>query len=600
MSTIQGSRTFLAVLLCLGLGSLSGASEKPLEALLPADVIGFVKVKEPGGALKSLLASDLMERIQKLDLYRAALQEEKLAEALERLEEFESDSGTKVLDLVDQLLGDGAIVGARLSFPPEVMGAVRARSASDLEKGLARIREVLASRGNALPESEKTDYQGYTLERIDKVVFCQMGDTFLASNTPRAVRDMIDLARAEEVGEKSLSRSEKFAEVFGGDGKKGEPLITAGVLPRFIPGFVDGIPREMDNFPASLLASGWTESLRESDRLHAKLRHDSRGLTLSVGSRPVRPEDTRKLESVFFPEQGAALDEREVRHLVSRGLAGLIHLRRDMASWWEIKEGFLNPKGERSLVEFNNVMNLFFGGRSFQDEVLPKFRHGVTLLARRVSFEELEQPPSPTLPGFAAIFRIEDAGTFGRSLQAGFQSVVGFINVTQAQEGKETAFLVETERVGPVKVFTAVGDLDAVTKGRRPGIEHNFSPSLAVVGDRVIIGSHREIAIHLVKELQVLGQQTATSLGAAPVDSLVLKASAIVELLELNRDVLATKMMFDEGIERDEAEGRLKAIFQALGLLDGLEARTSLEESSLNLRVRLELAPEKPVVRESL
>ncbi len=590
----------LGAVLFAGLSSVSFASDGALESLLPADVIGFVKIKDPGKAAESFLSSDLLKKIQSSDFYQAMLQDENFAKGLKEIEKFEKDSGFKATELVNEVLGDGAIVGVRLSFPPEVLGAVRAKSKEDMAKGVKKIKDTIAQRAGAFPETEKVDYKGRTLERINKqFIFCVDGNTFFASNTPRAVRDMIDLSIDKK--KKNLETSDSFKEVFSGDGKKGEPFITAGVMPRYIPGFIDQIPREVDNFLASLLASGWLETLKHSDRFSVKLRYGSKGVSLVADTKPADASEALKHQSVFFPSEKGNLESQELKRLLDKGIAGVIHLRRDMKKWWDIKDQFLNPKGQRSIVEFNNVMNLLFGGKSFQDEVLPKFKEGITLLARRVEFSELGKAPSPALPGFAAIFRIEDASKFRRNLQAGFQSIIGFINVNQAQEGKDSTFLVETERVGKVKMFTAVNDLDDIESKNNLGIEYNFSPSFAIVGNRVIIGSNREFTLFLINELKAVTEsKTAVAKATGAVDRLVVQAEQVADLLKINESTLATQMVLNDGIDREEAVTRLKVIDQLIRLFKSVRLSTRISEGQAQARLLIQLAEPKTPVKESL
>lgn len=576
-----GSVALVPLALLLGLsGALVAAPESapPLERCMPDDVVAFVKVEPPAAEIRDLLASGLWKRIESSAVYQFASTQEKSLELNRRLEEIESATGKKPLAILDDLAGDGAMVGVRLTFPPEVLVMTRARGEARLQSGVRALKDIVRAAHGTFPETQKTDREGVTIETAGPISFAVAGRTFMISNSSTAVQAMVDLVLGKSGA--SVAQMKTFAPLFASKTDDRRPgsrkLAVAGLLPGFLPNFLDRIPAKVDNFPGSMLISGWLEALRKSEMISASLEVARGDLRLSLSSRARPGEDLEGANGVFFPSDDSALDYQEVGRLRRHGLVGIVHIRRDLARWWESRETYLNAKGLGDLVNFSNVMNVIFGGRSFQDEVLPALESGLTLLARRVSYEELGAAPSPQIPGFAAILRLRDAERFSRSMQAAFQSLVGIANADRAQKGKPLSFLVQTEDIHGVKVHTASAGKPEDASAP-PGIEYNFSPSLAVVGSRVVISSNRDLAEIVVRELSRKPPSTtipAVDSRRRPNDLIQLDAAEIDRLVEANADVIAAKAMLDDGIGPDEAEGRVRAIRELLGLVDSLDVRT--------------------------
>src|SRR6185503_20318759 len=125
-------------------------------------------------------------------------------------------------------------------------------------------------------------------------------------------------------------------------------------------------------------------------------------------------------------------------------------------------------------------------------------------------------------------------------------------NLDQAQKKKEGAMgmLLKTEKVGDVELQTVSMRLP---KDTAPGLPYNFTPSLAVVGSRLVISSSRELAKILVEELNAAAGKTAPA--AKPSDSLVLDGAALESILSLNRDLLVNDSMMKKGSSKEAAEG---------------------------------------------
>jgi hypothetical protein len=140
------------------------------------------------------------------------------------------------------------------------------------------------------------------------------------------------------------------------------------------------------------------------------------------------------------------------------------------------------------------------------------------------------------------------------------------------------------KKVGDVDLHT-VSFGSAMTKDSRPGLLHNFTPSLAVVGSKVIISSSEELAQVIVEALQGLEEPTKAS-GAAR-DSLAVDGAALHSILKTNRDVLVEDNMLKRGHSKVEAEQEIGLLFDALQHLRALRLESGRKGDVMELELKV-------------
>ena len=578
----------VAIVVLSLLGVLAGnlaAKEPGLEQWMPEDVIGFVKIAQPGKTFRKLMASDFRKQVEATSIYQLLKQQRDARKFFKQLEVIRDDIGREPADAIDDLLGEGAIAGVRLSFPPSFLFITRSKSHEALKAGFKSLKAFVRHTNNGVfPETSETTYNGVTIETAgNHVSYALKGNHFFISNSLKAVEDMLALAMGK--AENSLAKSDAFSSVFSDKGPS--ELATAAVRPAYIPSF--RLPENADNTLASLLFSGWLETLRVSDLLTLKLTHEGGKLGLTVRSNGSK-EPARSARSIFFPTEGAAADSAELKRLESEGIVGLIHVRRDIAQWWQKREDFMNAGAAGGLLEANNFLSIFFGGVSFQDEVLPELERGITIVSRQLGYEGLKTKPQPQLPGFAVIFRLRDAAKFTQRLTSAFYQLMSLINLEVGKNQRMTPFSFTSEKVDGVNL--AIADLNAPDGApEKLGIEYNFSPSVAVVGSRAILSSNKELTRKLVKVFDGKpSSKTVRGSDENQVDLVKIRAPGLKKLLIANREFFANLMVLNEGISPEEADGRLNAIGELIDLFDGICLKTKFADRVATLNFTIDLA----------
>ncbi|HVR73763.1 MAG TPA: hypothetical protein VMT52_05500 [Planctomycetota bacterium] len=564
------------------------AEEPSLEAWMPDDIIGYVKVSDAGARLEEFLTSDLRKDIESLPVVRLGMGPQNWKKALAALEDFRATTGKEPLTFFRDLLGREVLIGARFSFAgPEVIFLTRAAGETEVEASLDLVRKLLGKYG--LPtEGVKSTHADRSIETYgDKVSLVSAGSVLAISNSMGAVESVLDLASGKST--RSVSRSPGYRKAAGAF--LARSIVIAAVRPQFLPNFK--VPEKADNALGSLVAGGWLGAIGSSEFLAASLGLEGGSLELKVSS--FGPDGAQEAGAKdryrsFYPE---VIPDRVEERLRKRGVLAFTRITRDLAQWWGDREDLITPGAVGGLIEFAQVMSLAFGGRNFQDEVLPELGSTILLVARNQEYKGMAEKPAPAIPGFAVIFQLKNAKEFGEDMETAFQSIIGLINFDRAQKKKEGGMTMrlKPEKVGDVSLYTVV--LKSLGKEEKPGIEHNFTPSLAVVGSRVVLGSSGELTKVLIEELTALGDPRPASAGkttprGGAADVIQVDARAALSILSANKDVLVANSMLKEGKTKNEAEGEIQMALDVLQrLLDlRIESGKTGSEHFLTLKLR--------------
>gem|GEM_PF-1952873 len=557
----------------------TAARSESLDAWMPDDVIGYVRVSGLGAQVDRFLASDLRKELESLPMAQELLSHPNWKKFLKEVENFETSTGQSALSVFQGLLGEEVLVGARIGLGgPEVILIARAPGEKELEKSLQLIKNAAEQRG-VFAEYKSRQRGDWTVESVqDKLAHVRIGSVWAASNSSAAIDRVLDLVEGKSTS--SLQNAAAFSRARQDTLK--DALISAAVRPQFIPNYA--IPEKVDNPLGSLIAGAWTAALDAADLLCASARVSGGDLEVKLASVLGKKADDQKdwkKYAGFFPE---VFPDGFKERLEKKGVLAYTQVQRNLAKWWERREDLLTSKAAGGLIEFSNVMSIVFGGRNFQDEVLPDLGPTVTIVARNQEYKSLAARPQPAIPGFAGIFQLKNAKDSSEGIVAAFYTLVGIINADRAQKKGGMSMIPRPKKVGDVDLHT-VSFGSAMTKDSRPGLLHNFTPSLAVVGSKVIISSSEELAQVIVEALQGLEEPTKAS-GAAR-DSLAVDGAALRSILKTNRDVLVEDNMLKRGHSKVEAEQEIGLLFDALQHLRDLRLESGRKGNVMELELKV-------------
>ena len=536
----------------------------PLAVVVGGEAPLYAELRGGGRLLDVALASRLWQQVKATPEIDAGLRSKQVRQAKSGLAMFarlldrspeeavrEVIGNELALAVVPRGMGDPALLlGARLSSPAE------ARRLGDI------VHDFLTLVG------EDDDYlDGGPIRTVNGDEFhATLGDCFLIANDRATLVD-------------AISRAGQSDAQFGGSPTDEAPQDGARLFARADLTLLreayggDRLPEVYDNAIGALLAHGVNTSINRADRATAVLDVTATGIHLEA------TVDGEAAESARWTEPA---DASRLAFEVPRDTIATFILTRDFAEFYERRLELLDPSIEGQIVEFDNVVSIFFGGRSFGDEILPALGDEVALVIGPQRFGDAPTPPDIRLPGFALVASIVDDGLRKSDLLVAFQTTIGIVNADRAQNGLPS-MLLSNERINGEDVASARFILDEDVEAKE--MRMNASPTVAVVDRHLVIGSAKDHALEVIAALKRGGFDPADGANSA----VLVDVGNLRAILDENSEVLIANRMLEEGENRAEAEAFWGRASQILSLVD--VGRLRLDRTAEGLTLRLTVTP---------
>ncbi len=561
-----------------------------LETLIPADAVGFLTLKDLRGTIDSFPGSDLHRWVTSHPLYSHVLGTRDVKKGLDHFRRAQSSVGIDLVDLAKDLFGAEVGIGAYLDLGgPRLVAVSRLRDPERVKKKFAVILSGFREGTEDSVRGEVTEYSGYSIETFPFLAYSLVDDVLVLASELSLVEEVIDLRRGK--GNGSVATSESFAAAFPAPSGQ----VRLAVRPKFLPSY--RLPTKMGEPLPSLLIGGWLHQLRESDLLQLSLRLDERGVRLS-GSTHHGTDGMSERVAPWFPAVSA---DRIVDSILAESELASFRIGRDLSAWWAAREENLTSRALRGLSDFTQGMTFVFGGRNFEDQVLPEIAAPITFVAAPQDYSSLDAVPQPAIPEFAFVVPLKNPETFGDTLLSSFQSVVGFLRTTMTQNRKDGGYvdmLLKTERVGDrelhyVKISAGESDLSSLLR--------NFSPSIGTVGRYCVLSSTKALGTRLVSELGGSAHSDAKSSDRSPKnrstrssvraagDTLRVSGAGVRRALRDNYDLFVAKNMAEKGASKAAAEGEIDTILSVLDVVGDVRFRATNHSDRLGLELRVGL-----------
>ncbi|MFQ5844377.1 MAG: hypothetical protein ACE5JG_05235, partial [Planctomycetota bacterium] len=215
---------------------------------------------------------------------------------------------------------------------------------------------------------------------------------------------------------------------------------------------------------------------------------------------------------------------------------------------------------------------------------LPSTGTGLSFVAARQAFQDLPGAPEVRYPDFAVLLPLRESQKMAPGVQGAFYTIIGIVNAGLGQKGQKS-FLPGSEVHRGITLHTA--RYLPPTEGEMEGRESlpprfNFSPTVAVVKETLVVGSTSRI----VKDL-IDGSGGTEAVPAGCRALLQLRGPEIRRILEENREVLVANRMLEAGLKRVAAEREIDGLLALAGTVDGIDLR--LDEGANTVGVTLDL-----------
>jgi hypothetical protein len=341
---------------------------------------------------------------------------------------------------------------------------------------------------------------------------------------------------------------------------------------------------------ATFLFGSWLEALRTAPWIEATLSAGHQRLAASV-TLPAPVGGFRQPLQGFVPPRDSAAPA-----LVGPpGTIASLSLYRDVAAIWEARSELFTPEVQQNLTKLDTFAGQFFGGRDFGSGVLGSLGPRWRLVIAHQDYEALSPRPDLKLPGFALIAELDpDDEEFAQRLKVAFQSFVGVVNLNTAQKGEPPLDL-GSETFEGITISTAryvlprsqaAGDGEKDPAPTAVHQRYNFTPSIAQVGNHVILSSSVGLTRTLIAAMKHPGGATAATLAVEA------DGPALARLVTLNRKRLIMQNMLDKGQDQAAAETEVDGLARLLTSLG--HARLTVQDHAEMLRFDLGLTLSNP------
>lgn len=548
--------------------------------LLPSNVIALAEFPRLGDSIETIMEHPLRERLMGMPAYAAVMKSEPSKRLQMGIATFEGSMQQPWRKAV-QTLTDG---GLTIALSPENDGSVAILLSSSDPQALERLQEfVLGLQLLSGKSAKQASYRELTVHDVaDGAKMVVFDNWMLLVNKPQFGKAIID--QYLDHGRTSLQENPRFVQA------QQQLQLSATDQPAAW-AFLDvetirsaGLAKELfkervDNYFGELVFGGVLANIRQTPFATLKLDLDPSGVALHATT----PHD-RQWEApreYFFGEESAAAAPALLQ-VDERLFAVSTH--RDLSQMWLRSGDFLGDKVLEQMAQADTQLTTFFSGLDFGEDILGAVEPGIQLVGKVQAYADGAPVPAVKFPAFAVQFRMKDPESTRSELRRVFQSFVGFLNITGAQNGQSPLDL-GMESVGSAQLYTAtyVPNRDLVDRQQAP-VFFNFSPTVAFVGDHFILSSTTALARELcgVDDKSIATAESGTANTLASVDAEIGRRA-----LEANRTHLVASNMLEKGHSKEAADAEIGLLLEIIDYFD--DANFSLDVTDQQMQMNLKV-----------
>lgn len=581
----------LLSLIAVNLSSTTVADEhKKAAEILPDSVIACATIESPLAIVNTILEHPIAAEMQGDPVFSPLFQSQQLAGFKAGLGVFQASVGMRWRTLVAELFQDGVTI----AFDAETSGIAFLTRASSNEI-LQTVKESVFSfvRAGKLAGAEndpikEAEYKGFEAARFnDDLVAAIVNDWLVVSNKPDFGKAIIDryvemegqlatlaekpnyLAAAESV---DANDSDAWAYV------DIQAIRESGTAKEFYAG-------KTENILAEVLLGGVVSNLQHANYATFKFDLSASGISLALCT-PYQENWIPEEREYFFGPDGKGSAPAVIK-LPGQILSLATH--RNLSEMWLRAPDLMVDSAVEDLDQADSQLSLFFSGQDFAEDFLASFEPALRFYVGRPDFEKMKLKPAIKVPAFALELQMRTPEETQRTMRRLYLNFVGFINIISAMQGQpqfdfdfdedeQTKYLIASfVELPDVPVATSNG----VAKLDSGPINYNFSPTLAMQGNRLVISSTTQLARQLATGVE---NEAANVHEAIENTRLTLEASPILSMLQDNFDQLVSQNMLEKGHSREEAEAELGLLLKLLGYLDSGRLSLSTEADTLRLK----------------
>ncbi len=551
----------------------------PTARWIPRDTVAILEITRPKDVLHLALESKLTETVTHHPLFKQAALQPNFLKFQAGVHFLETQLGTDWQTALKKLTGGG--VTAAITSKGVVLLIIDAEDAKLLDQlhglliGLAKL--------DTANQVKSTEYQGATCwELADGQVHTVLGGRFIAASKPEGLKAVLDTKSGSEGQSLLALPAYQAAKKAAGEEAAARAYVNLGIVKQ-LPGVQAGLEKNT-NPVAALLLAGVIDALRQSNWMALALKIDEQTLSLqtTLDGKVSKNSELAAFARSEKPDAGALPNLA-----VPRRIAGM-SLYRDLHGFYAAKDK-LFPERTSGLIFFENMMGIFFSGRDLTDEVLSQFRPEIRFVVAEQKFDPAIGVPQVQLPAFALVLKVWRPNEAAELMEEAFQKAVGLVSFTSGQKGAP-GFILDRPTYNEVRYTVAyLGKPRDAEKGPLP-LRYNFRPSLACLGDNVVISSAESLTRDLIDTLKK--EMAGLPKALHETDSLVeVNATHLASILGANRHALVRQNVLEKGISQGEAENNIDLLLGAVKLLGKATFTLGQQHDQLQAKLVMTLNP---------
>ena len=560
----------------------------PASQWTPQETVLTLEISRPEALLDALLSPKLAEAVAAVPAYQQLQATPKFREFVGIITHLETQLGTDWRSALRKLLGGGVEFAAGTGG--ETLLSVDAQDAKMLEQLHDIFRAIVTGQAGQQGRVSSREHGGVTAWSFGpQDSHSIVGNRLLLANRPRVLDAVLDL-RAQPSG-KGLASSPFYqaAKKAVGPDAVGLAFINMQALKQN-PGLQQALASGANPLTALLFAhQGKTLQQANWVAIGFYVRGDQ--LTLKVVTDGPAPDPAGPAGFATPRKPGEGI----LPNLDVPGRIAALSIYRDLHGFYAAKDA-LFPERTSGLIFFENMMGIFFSGMNLTEEVMGETQPEVRVVVAAQQYDPALGTPAVQFPGFAAVFRLRHPQVFGPVVEEAWQKALGLVNFTRGQKALP-GLVIDRPTYGDAQFSVASFRPPSKTDPAGLDARYNFRPSLARVGDYLVLSSTDSLAKELIGALK---KEAADRPAPSKTDHslLDLDGKQLTAILNANRESMVRKSMVDKGSNRAQAEAETGLLFVVLDTLK--QVRLSLGNEGGHPQAKLELKLKVPETKRSI
>jgi hypothetical protein len=576
MRLFRFSAAWLACVL-IGTVAQAEAPRDPLN-LVPDQADFCIKIEQPRKLVKTILKSDLVTEVQKIDAVRELYDSTNAHRVYQLLAYFEKKLGANRYELLDHLASNGIVVAGKFGDQAPALLVLQGKDEGLLRRFVELGTEVLEqelARQESKDHVEKSNYRGIQTLRIGKDLHAAVvGTALLITNKDFALHLALDLHA--DGPKKSLAQLASVTQAR--QQVSPDPLAWLWLnleTVRKNPQAKEVFAMPRNDFQLTVLFGGWLDVARRAPYLCAAAYPEEHGLLLSFrmpcGREGMPAELAPHVPPAGQPGSRPLLEPQGVLYSTS------YHL--DISKFWEHRAKLFNEKQIKAFEDFDKNSGTFLAGNKFS-----KIAAMAGPYQRVVVVNQSKRPykvePGQVYPAFAVVTEMREPEAFTKRMDAILRAAALFATTQVKLKPVEETY---HER----KIAGYRFPEDGTFKADVNNIRFNFSPCFVSVGNQFVVCSTFELCRELVDLLNKEGKEAPK--GDLATVRTRLYASGGAQVMEAFQDRLVTQTILDQAIPPERATQQvqiLTALARRLGVLQ-IEACYGAKDFHYDFRLKL-------------